>query len=129
MRDTYTPTVSVSVISDRLTASTAQQLNETLQPPPSHPIESENPPLANTHTHALTRSHAQSHADTMPIGTDLLIDLNSLYIKTEHQDRLLPVLATEHQDNRLPVIIAYLQIFHVFVILSCVIIIIVVFLA
>lgn len=91
-QDTYTPAASLSVISDRLTASASQQLNKMLQPPPSQPIDSENPPLAHTTV------HAQSHADVMPIGTDLLIDLNSTYNKG-HEDRLLLVQAAEHHEN------------------------------
>lgn len=46
---THTPSASPSVISDRLTASAAQQLNATLPLPPSQPIESENPPVLHTH--------------------------------------------------------------------------------
>lgn len=98
-QDTYNPVASLPVISDWLPASASQQLNETLQPPPSQPIDSENPPLAHIHTH--TTWHAQSHADTMPIGADLLIDLNSVYSSKGHEDRLLLVLDTEYHDNGL----------------------------
>lgn len=82
-QDTYTPAASLSVISDRLPASASQQLNKTLQPPPSQPIDSENLPLAHT------TWHTQSHADMTPIGTDLLIDLNSVYSNKGHEDKLL----------------------------------------
>lgn len=92
-QDTNTPTASQSVISERLPASASQQLNETLQPPPSQPTDSENPPLAHTRTHTT----AQSHAGMMPIGTDLLIDLNSVYSNHGHEDR--PLLAAQHHNN------------------------------
>lgn len=58
----------LSVISDRLPASASQQLSVTMQPPPSHPIDSEKSPSGtNTHT-----SQMQSRADMMPIALTCL---------------------------------------------------------
>lgn len=47
-------------------------------PPPSRPIGSDTPPALDTHC-------AQRHGDRMPIGADLLIDLNPEQQETRGQ--------------------------------------------